>query len=81
MNFKEYMILDENTKGKGDLSKFNVGDTVILTRAKHKDFSGEKATVTKLIKSRNTVVVKVLTGSKKGQTYDAFPENIDLEKT
>lgn len=67
-------------KGKGDLSKFNVGDTVVLTRAKHEDFKGQKGKVLKLIKSRNVVVVEMLTGNKKGQKYDAFPENIDKNK-
>ncbi len=55
------------------LTDFNIGDKVKLTDGVlHKEYAERIGTVKKLIKSRN--VVKVAFAD--GQTYDAYPQNV-----
>ena len=59
------------------LSDFRIGDKVVLARSPFPDRVGMKGTVVKTIKSRN--VVRFLKKNLAAQTYDAEPENLEIE--
>lgn len=58
------------------LANFSKGQKVRLERIRHADWRGN-AVVVRPVKSRGVVTCELTDGPRKGQWYDARPENID----